>query len=485
MSTQQSTAASQPSGPVDLAIITAMQEELEPVLNLLGGRQQWQTRDLDGFRHFQAQFPCGPRPWSVIAGSLWKYGGNSTAAEVLRLKPLQPRLIVMTGICAGREEKDIQLGDVIVAERAFLAGEGKKTAEGFLADIRTFQPSPELMLLLKDFAHNRQWAASLTTPRPRSLRYQAEWLLCQLATQGGAFPANDADWASIRQECPNYTHVRTLLLEQKLLGSTGKPTAQARKVLDNLRERHYGQLMPIPDREQPAVHYYAYASTEAVVSVARPFQDWAAQVRNVGAIDLEVAALYAAAAEIRAPVFAVKGVSDYGTPTKDDAFHAYAAEAAARWMYAFVCDNARELDEQLPKHTTRSANAAPAPQHTGSNVAIGGNVGTSQVVTVNGGAIQGSIIGSQTNYGGQPGARQPAASASQEEIDKQLELLNTHRRTLMNYLTRLARLSSAHAPPEIDHGIREARDGIRRCKAALRSWGVRVDDHPDDEHAAT
>jgi hypothetical protein len=39
----------------------------------------------------------------------------------------------------------------------------------------------------------------------------------------------------------------------------------------------------------------------------------------------------------------VKGVSDFGTPEKDDAFHEYAAEAAARWMYAFVMGNAEML----------------------------------------------------------------------------------------------------------------------------------------------
>ena len=36
------------------------------------------------------------------------------------------------------------------------------------------------------------------------------------------------------------------------------------------------------------------------------------------------------------PAFALKGVSDHGTPKKDDAFHRYAAEMAALWVYALV-----------------------------------------------------------------------------------------------------------------------------------------------------
>jgi len=48
-------------------------------------------------------------------------------------------------------------------------------------------------------------------------------------------------------------------------------------------------------------------------------------------------------------------------------------------------------------------------------------------------------------------------------------------------LKRLAQIGSANASPEVFHGIREAREGIRRCKAALRGWGAAVTDLPDDQ----
>ena len=72
---------------------------------------------------------------------------------------------------------------------------------------------------------------------------------------------------------------------------------------------------------------------------------------------------------------------------------------------------------------------------------------------------------------------------SQDEIDQQRRRLEAHRATLAHYLDQVSLLGSAHTPPGVSHGIREARDGIARCKAALRGWGVTVDDHPDDENS--
>jgi hypothetical protein len=69
----------------------------------------------------------------------------------------------------------------------------------------------------------------------------------------------------------------------------------------------------------------------------------------------------------------------------------------------------------------------------------------------------------------------------QEQIAQQQRLLETHRQTLAGYLVQLAALGSAYAPPGVTYGIREARAAIERIKATLRSWGVLVEDLPDDE----
>lgn len=58
--------------------------------------------------------------------------------------------------------------------------------------------------------------------------------------------------------------------------------------------------------------------------------------------------------------------------------------------------------------------------------------------------------------------------SDQETIQSQLEILTAHRRTLSHYLRQQALVGLAHVKPEIDHGINEARDQIRRIKAVLR-----------------
>jgi hypothetical protein len=69
----------------------------------------------------------------------------------------------------------------------------------------------------------------------------------------------------------------------------------------------------------------------------------------------------------------------------------------------------------------------------------------------------------------------------QDEIDRQQQLLATHRRTLAHYLHQLAKLGELHTPPGVIHGIEEARDSIRQIKQTLRAQGVTVDDYADDE----
>jgi hypothetical protein len=192
--------------------------------------------------------------------------------------------------------------------------------------------------------------------------------------------------------------------------------------------------------------------------------------------EMEGAGLYAVAKREKVDWILVKAICDYadGNKAQDkDKRQQTAARNAARFVFhvlrqgGFVTDQGAR--QQLAQHHIYPAR---------SDVSVGGNVGTFQPINISGGSVQAPIIGQQNNYVGQP---QLGASASQKEIDQQRKLLELYRQTLASYLRRLAQLGSAHAPPEIDHGMHEARDGILRCKSTLRTWGVGVDDHPDDE----
>lgn len=75
-----------------------------------------------------------------------------------------------------------------------------------------------------------------------------------------------------------------------------------------------------------------------------------------------------------------------------------------------------------------------------------------------------------------------SAMPDKQDIDQQLELLQIHRQTLHLYLKQMAMMGgTSYSSPPIIHGIREARAGIERIKQILRTWKVRVEDHPDDE----
>lgn len=249
-----------PPAPVDLAVVTAMTEELEPVFTLTGGRSSWSEFSVEGYIHRWKALDVGNTSCTLVAHSLWKYGGDPASSEVARLRALQPRMLAMSGICAGWEGKDdILHGDVIVAERAFNPSEGKRDGERFHPDVQTFAPPPWLVQQLKDYAATDEWQREMKAPRPAGL-----------------------------------------------------------------------------PRDKPKVHVAAFASDSPILAVEEPFEGPARQVRKVRAYDLEVKSFLSAAMESGIPAFAVKGVSDYATPTKGDDVHAYAAESAAAWLIGFV-----------------------------------------------------------------------------------------------------------------------------------------------------
>ena len=69
----------------------------------------------------------------------------------------------------------------------------------------------------------------------------------------------------------------------------------------------------------------------------------------------------------------------------------------------------------------------------------------------------------------------------QDEINEQLELLATYRRTLAVYLRQQAALGEAYSPPGLVNGIHETRHQIQRIKQWLQAAGAAVPDDPDDE----
>src|SRR5262245_59224367 len=67
------------------------------------------------------------------------------------------------------------------------------------------------------------------------------------------------------------------------------------------------------------------------------------------------------------------------------------------------------------------------------------------------------------------------------DVENQWEQLAAHRSSLAILLTQQAKTGIADSPLSLLQNIQHAREGIRGCKAALRSWGEDVIDLPNDE----
>ncbi len=337
-----------PPTKCDLAIVTAMPDELDPVFRQTGGKESWSPFAIDKFVHYHKWLDFDGQALDVVAVSLWRYGETPTAGAVHRLKPLRPRMLAMTGICAGWEGKDgIEFGDVIIAEGGFQPREGKQQGAKFQPDPH-LHPSPAWVVQqAKDSLSDEGWIATIKTTRPRSLRFQAEWLLCQIAVAG--FRVDAPDWDKVRAEKIEYAEGLGWLRRRKLLNKAGEITGAGRDLLERRKTEAGGKCKPRPDRDRPKAHVGAFASDATILAVDAPFEQSAGQVRSTRAYDLEVKAFLQAAAELGIPAVADKGVSDYGTTEKDDHYRDYAAEAAACWLLAFIRKYSRFWSEESAK----------------------------------------------------------------------------------------------------------------------------------------
>src|SRR3954447_6146841 len=95
--------------PVDVLILTALQDELEAVLALgENGRAGWHERqDQKGFRCYRHAFPSTRgAPLTIAAAWSGEMGDRTAAMRAQQLvEELDPACLAMCGICAGDRRK--------------------------------------------------------------------------------------------------------------------------------------------------------------------------------------------------------------------------------------------------------------------------------------------------------------------------------------------------------------------------------------------
>src|SRR5579884_1039321 len=117
----------------DICIVCALYEEAEAVLNEFTRRcnvsftSAFSSTDRYEYRHTIIQNNRGEHLTILVT---W-LADNGPVRTGLHLKPLlqefHPRFAAMTGICAGYKDKDVRLGDLVVAEYAYHYEMGKDT----------------------------------------------------------------------------------------------------------------------------------------------------------------------------------------------------------------------------------------------------------------------------------------------------------------------------------------------------------------------
>jgi nucleoside phosphorylase len=110
-------------------------------------------------------------PLNLHVSWLPRYGPQEMTLHLSRvLEECQPRIAIMTGICAG-DEQHVQLGDLVVAERTFTYDNGKFTLDDagrkvHLYDTMTYQLDANILQFLGLFDEWKPLVARLPPPPP-------------------------------------------------------------------------------------------------------------------------------------------------------------------------------------------------------------------------------------------------------------------------------------------------------------------------------
>src|SRR5262249_3880576 len=201
-----------PPTPVDVLILTALQDELDGILSLGDeGRAGWrQEKDRMGFRCYRRAFHAAHGALLLECLPAWNRDiGDRTAAPGAKqlVDELDAGCVAMCGLCAGDPTK-VALGDVIVADQLYSYDEGKVVAE-------PGKPT-ETFHTLRAFDLQATWKmdaaflareldlTKLAAERPP---LQMRWLLDTLyahETEGGPAPTSHPDRA---RACPDWTRL--------------------------------------------------------------------------------------------------------------------------------------------------------------------------------------------------------------------------------------------------------------------------------------
>jgi len=252
----------------------------------------------------------------------------------LLLEEFNPLFAAMTGICAGDREK-VKLGDIIVANQAFIYDAGKIVDGENGPKLRPNNPMWSLPTdVLQAVRGFNGWKQVVTQEkRPPSLHQQRDWLLKKLLSPDTA-QIDDIPEADLDEHVPDSIQVIQELSKE---GPDAYLTSDLKlRNPDQVRLLRFKRVFPFKDAPQP-VAYVAPMASGSAVRADNPFREIQTHVRDTRALEMEAAAFYRTLKDFGSIQYLlVKGVSDYADKDKDDSYHDYAARISALYMLAFL-----------------------------------------------------------------------------------------------------------------------------------------------------
>ena len=330
---------------VDVLIVTAVPEEYDAVRAVETGASTgtaWVERTGPAglqvaFCEFTTSSGDGVLRFAVTQ-ALGMAGVNAVLASAELIQPYNVRCLAMCGVCAGRRG-DVELGDVIIADRLWQYDTGKHKAtvnpQGqrivhHQADINMYKIRPNTWIQTAERFTTNYSPGSWLSERPLSFEAQGDWILERLYHD--IDPATDQARPT---SCPDYAKAWERLWKKNLVKpGTTNLTDSGRAHIYKLLIMHANQL----PRPRPFnVHIGPIASGNNVMEDHEIFSLLADSVRKVKGVEMEAAAIAALAdrAELEYSVV-MKGVMDHADDDKSDNFKAFAARASAECLVAFL-----------------------------------------------------------------------------------------------------------------------------------------------------
>ncbi|WP_049949393.1 pentapeptide repeat-containing protein [Sorangium cellulosum] len=341
---------------IDVLIVTALQDELDAVLELgEDGKAGWtEERARHSFRVFRREVPNVSglilRVAAAWSGDMGVMAATSTATQLI--DELNPACLAMCGICAGRRG-EVFLGDVVVADRAYFYDHGKlvapETCGGELElfqDIKTYNLEDAWKMDAAFFARDLAWSAELVKKRPPSRAAQQRWLLHAVYAHeiGDAAPPQSRD--DRKRSCPDWPEIVQALRRESLMEDKPGKLILTDKGRERVEEERLLYFDELPGDPPFRVHVGPIATGAAVREDPKLFERLRRSVRKVLGVEMEAASIAAVADRLGRRSIIAKAVSDFGDHDKDDSFRAFACSASARFLLAFLQKHLDPLDPE-------------------------------------------------------------------------------------------------------------------------------------------